>query len=143
MRIDALLSRKGNAVVTVAPDRSVADVLAELADHNIGALVVSSDGVRVEGIVSERDVVRHLHATGPGVLSDPVSSIMSTEVHTCAPNAEVESLVSLMTTRRVRHVPVVQDGSLIGIVSIGDVVKSRMDELEADRKALVDYIYAR
>ena len=143
MRIDALLSRKGNSVVTMAPDRSVGDVLAELAEHNIGALVVSSDGVRVEGIVSERDVVRHLHATGPSVLSTTVSSIMSTEVHSCAPNAEVESLVSLMTTRRVRHVPVVQDGALVGIVSIGDVVKSRMDELEADRKALVDYIYAR
>src|SRR5579884_768444 len=143
MRIDALLQRKGQSVATIAPAATVGDALGHLAERNIGALVVSSDGSRVEGIVSERDVVRRLHSHGPATLAEPVSEIMSSEVHTCTPEAEVESLVSLMTNRRIRHVPVVRDGNLVGIVSIGDVVKSRMDELEADRQALVDYIYAR
>ncbi|HZT64988.1 MAG TPA: CBS domain-containing protein [Acidimicrobiales bacterium] len=143
MRIDALLERKSGKVATVRPEASVTEALGLLAEHNIGALVVSTDGSKVDGIVSERDVVRRLQDTGPQILSGQVSAIMSSEVHTCAPSAEVDSLVELMTTRRIRHVPVVEDDRLVGIVSIGDVVKSRMDELEADRKALEDYIYSR
>jgi CBS domain-containing protein len=143
MRIDALLQQKGGAVATIAAEASVSDALSQLADHNIGALVVSSDGRRVDGIVSERDVVRHLNSEGPSILDAKVATIMSSNVHICSPEAEVESLAELMTAKRIRHVPVVKEGTLVGIVSIGDVVKSRLGELEADRQALVDYIYAR
>lgn len=143
MTIEELIRRKGDFVATVRPDATVAEALAELADHGIGALVVSSDGTGVEGIVSERDVVRRLHDQGAAVLQGTVADIMSTAVRTCSPTSTVDSLMETMTTHRIRHVPVVRDGALIGIVSIGDVVKTRMDELEADRRALEDYISAR
>ncbi|HEX2849698.1 MAG TPA: CBS domain-containing protein [Acidimicrobiales bacterium] len=143
MRIEELLRRKGADVVTVKPRAKVASALEALARHNIGALVVSSDGVTVEGILSERDIVRRLHETGADVLAARISTVMSAEVLTCEPDAQVDSLVALMTNHRVRHVPVVEGGVLRGIVSIGDVVKSRMDELETDRRALEDYIHAR
>ena len=106
----------------------------------VGALVVSADGRSVDGIVSERDVVRALHERGAGLLADPVSSVMTAQVHTCVPTAGVEELARTMTEHRVRHVPVVEDGALVGIVSIGDVVKARLDELEEERAQLVDYI---
>ena len=111
-----------------------------LAEHGIGALVVSSDGRQVEGIVSERDVARGLHSRGAELLTEPVSSVMTAQVHTCSPHASVHELAQTMTDHRVRHVPVVEDGALIGIVSIGDVVKARLDELEDERKHMVDYI---
>jgi CBS domain-containing protein len=140
VQIRQLLRRKGGDVATIPPDASVRDALALLAERGIGALVVSSDGVRVEGILSERDVARGLHEHGAGLLADPVSGVMTAEVHSCRPDAGVHDLALLMTDRRVRHVPVVEDGLLIGIVSIGDVVKARLDELEAERAQLVDYI---
>ncbi|HEV2368544.1 MAG TPA: CBS domain-containing protein [Acidimicrobiales bacterium] len=143
MRIETLLVRKGTAVATVRPDAAVTEALGLLAHHNVGALVVSSDDRSVDGIISERDIARHLHARGAIVLTEPVSSMMSTLVHTCAPTEELEALAKLMTDHRIRHVPVVDGGQLVGIVSIGDVVKSRMDELETDRRALENYIYAR
>jgi CBS domain-containing protein len=143
MRIQALLRQKGDFVATVRPDASVREALAELARHQIGALVVSLDGRTPLGIVSERDVVRRLDDWGAEVLDRQVSSIMSSSLHTCAPGDEVESLMETMTTHRIRHVPVLRDGQLAGIVSIGDVVKSRVGELEEDRRALVDYINAR
>jgi CBS domain-containing protein len=121
----------------------VADAVAELREHRIGALVVSSDHKHIEGIVSERDVVRALTDRAGALLEDPVSSIMSSKVTTCSPDDEVESLMSTMTYMRFRHVPVVRDGVLCGIVSIGDVVKHRIVELEKDRNELVDYINAR
>ncbi len=111
-----------------------------LADRGIGALVVSSDGRRIDGIVSERDVARGLHDRGAGLLADPVATVMTAEVHTCTPHASVHDLARTMTDHRVRHVPVVEDGALVGIVSIGDVVKERLDELEEERRQLVDYI---
>ncbi|MGY1685621.1 CBS domain-containing protein [Geodermatophilus sp. SYSU D00804] len=140
MQIASLLRRKGPDVVTVAPDRPVRAALALLAEHRIGALVVSRGGGAVDGIVSERDVVRALHASGPEVLDGPVSALMTAEVRTCVPGASVHDLARTMTDHRIRHVPVVEDGRLLGIVSIGDVVKARLDELQEERDHLVDYI---
>ena len=142
MRISNLLAAKGSTVATITGESTVADAVAELARLRIGALVVSSDGAHIEGIVSERDIVRAL-GDRPGLLDDTVNSIMTSIVATSSPDDEIESLMKTMTERRIRHVPVVSDGVLAGIVSIGDVVKSRIDELEKDRKELVEYITAR
>ncbi|MDA8043776.1 MAG: CBS domain-containing protein [Actinomycetota bacterium] len=143
MRIGKLLDSKGHDVATVAPDATGWEVLAELAEHRVGALVVSQDEVHMDGIVSERDIVRQLHTHGAQVLDGPVSALMVAEVLTAGPDDEVESLMAVMTTHRVRHVPVVEDGRLVGIVSIGDVVKHRVDSLEDDNRALHNYINAR
>ncbi len=139
MRIADVLRNKGGAVMTINPDATVTDLLAGLAGHNIGAMVVvGPDGL--VGIVSERDVVRQLHANGASVLSRRVSTIMTSVVSTCSKSDTVDSLTRLMTENRVRHVPVLEDGNLIGIVSIGDVVKTRMEELEAEHEQLQSYI---
>src|SRR5271165_478119 len=139
MRIADVLRGKGGAVVTINPDATVSELLAGLADHNIGAMVVvGPDGVK--GIVSERDVVRQLHTQGASILSRPVENIMTTVVSTASKSDTVDSLTLLMTENRVRHVPVLDDGKLIGIVSIGDVVKTRMEELEAEHEQLQSYI---
>ena len=130
-------------VVTVTRDATVGDVVAELTHHRVGALVVSPDGRRIEGIVSERDIVKRLSVLNSRLLDEPVSSIMSTEVRVCAPSDDVESIMNLMTEQRIRHVPVMEDGRLAGIISIGDVVKSRIGELEKDRNELMEYITAR
>ena len=143
MRISALLQAKGATVHTVRRDATVAEVVALLSRHDVGALVVSDDGVHIEGIVSERDVVRRLHELRGALMVEQVSVIMSRDVTTCSPEDEVESLMSTMTDRRVRHVPVVSGGELVGIVSIGDVVKHTIEQLELDRKLLEDYITAR
>jgi CBS domain-containing protein len=140
MRISGLLRDKGDFVATVLPGTTVREVLAGLAEHGVGALVVTADGVHIDGIVSERDVVRALHHQGTPVLDDVVTAVMTADVATCAPDAEVDSLMGLMTERRIRHVPVVVDGRLSGIVSIGDVVKHRVHELEHENSALVEYI---
>jgi CBS domain-containing protein len=139
MRIADVLRNKGASVATITPETSVAGLLTELTVHNIGAMVVvSPDGL--VGIVSERDVVRKLHEIGGEILRQPVSEIMTTLVVTCTPDDSVDSLSALMTENRVRHVPVVADGRLAGIVSIGDVVKTRMEELEAQQEQLQAYI---
>jgi CBS domain-containing protein len=139
MRIADVLRGKGGAVVTIKPDATVAELLAGLAEHNIGAMVVAgAEGV--DGIVSERDVVRQLHSHGASVLSRPVETIMTSVVSTCSKEDTVDSLTLLMTENRVRHVPVLEDGELIGIVSIGDVVKTRMEELESEHQQLQSYI---
>lgn len=139
MRISDVLRNKGATVATITPETSVAGLLTELCVHNIGAMVVvSPDGLL--GIVSERDVVRMLHEVGAELLTRPVSDIMTTLVATCTPEDSVDSLSALMTTNRVRHVPVVVDGRLAGIVSIGDVVKTRMEELEREQQQLQAYI---
>jgi CBS domain-containing protein len=140
MRINDVLSGKGSRdVVTVQPDASVRDLLGILAERNIGALVVSVDGSSVDGIVSERDVVRHLHENET-VLDAPVSAIMSADVRSCQGHDTVDEVMALMTELRVRHVPVVKNGALEGIVSIGDVVKSRMSELTFERDQLDSYV---
>jgi CBS domain-containing protein len=141
MRIADVLRIKGDAeVVTVTPDTDVRHLLGVLAEHSIGAVVVSEDGTTVEGIVSERDVVRALAERGPTVLSEPVTAIHTADVLTVDPATQLEDLMRIMTERRVRHLPVVTDGTLRGIVSIGDVVKNRIDELESERSALANYI---
>ncbi|WP_091449667.1 CBS domain-containing protein [Actinokineospora iranica] len=139
MRIADVLRGKGAEVATVGPDSTVTDLLAELARHNVGALVVA-DGGEVVGIVSERDIVRRLAERGADLLAVPVSDIMTTSVVTCGPDDSVDSLAATMTERRIRHMPVVADGELAGIVSIGDVVKSRISQLETDRDQLQSYI---
>lgn len=139
MRIADVLRNKGASVATITPETSVAGLLTELTVHNIGAMVVvSPDGLA--GIVSERDVVRKLHELGSDILRRPVSDIMTTLVVTCTPDDSVDHLNALMTENRVRHVPVVVNGRLAGIVSIGDVVKTRMQELEAQQEQLQAYI---
>lgn len=139
MRIADVLRTKGSAVATIAPDVPVSELLRALAEHNVGAIVVvGSSGV--EGIVSERDVVRRLHETGADLLSSPVSAIMTADVFTCTPSDTVDSLTVVMTERRFRHVPVLSDGRLVGIVSIGDVVKSRIGQLEQSQNQLQAYI---
>jgi len=143
MLVANLLEQKGNTVATVPSSASVATVVAELARHGVGALVVSPDGRTIEGIVSERDIVRRLSELRMALLSEPVSAIMSTNVRTCAPDDDVAVIMGLMTELRIRHVPVVADNRLCGIVSIGDVVKSRIGELERDRHELLEYISAR
>jgi len=143
MRVSKLLEQKGAAVATIKGGATIAESVAELARHGIGALVVSADGEHIDGIVSERDIVRRLADRKAELLGDPVSSIMSTTVHTCSMDDDVETLMAIMTDRRIRHVPVVNDGVLAGVVSIGDVVKSRIGELEKDRNELVEYIQAR
>jgi CBS domain-containing protein len=143
MYVSDLLGTKGTMVATVGGDATIGAVVAELVRHRVGALVVSPDGRRIEGIVSERDIVRHLSELRTDLLEEPVATIMSTEVVVCEPTAGVESIMNLMTERRIRHVPVVEEGRLCGIVSIGDVVKSRIGELEKDRFELLEYITAR
>ncbi|MDT5145918.1 MAG: hypothetical protein QOC58_563 [Mycobacterium sp.] len=139
MRIADVLRNKGAAVVTINPEATVRELLATLADKNIGAMVVVGDE-GVVGIVSERDVVRQLHRQGADVLSGPVSRIMTTMLATCTKSDTVDAISALMTQNRVRHVPVLDGKELIGIVSIGDVVKTRMEELEAEQQQLQSYI---
>lgn len=139
MRISEILRRKGDNVVTIDPNASVRELLDRLATFNIGAIVVSSDGNTIDGIVSERDIVRRLVA-GTRVLDARVGSIMTGTVHTCTPEDTVDQLMRLMTEQRFRHVPVVVNGQLTGLVSIGDVVKSRIGELEFEREQLEHYI---
>jgi CBS domain-containing protein len=140
MQVKDVLGHKGKAVVTLGSATNVAELLAVLAEHNIGAVVISDDGRAVSGIVSERDVVRALPARGADLLSAPVSEIMTVDVRTCRPEDEIRTLAQTMTERRFRHMPVVEDGALIGIVTIGDIVKQRIDELETAQDQLVGYI---
>lgn len=140
MLITSILRGKGDFVATIPADRTVAELLRGLADHGVGALVVSADGRRVDGIVSERDVARHLDRAGAPLLTMTVGEIMTRDVATCAPDDTVEAVMGTMTQARVRHVPVVGDEGLVGIVSIGDLVKSRLDELEGERDELITYI---
>jgi CBS domain-containing protein len=140
VQLTTILSTKGSTVITIHPEASIAGLVAMLAEHSVGALVVSPDGSTIAGIVSERDVVRALNHGG-AVLDAPVASIMTAQVHCAPPTASIDELMHLMTERRIRHVPITGDtGDLIGIVSIGDVVKSRLGELEGERAALLDYI---
>lgn len=140
MRIRDVLRVKGGQVVTVTPDTDVRHLLTVLAEHRIGAVVVSHDGTSVDGIASERDIVRAMAERGVAVMSEPITAIYTAEVHTVTPETSLEEVMRMMTERRVRHIPVVVDGTLRGIVSIGDVVKNRIDELETERTALTNYI---
>jgi CBS domain-containing protein len=140
MQLSTIIAAKGGFVATIQPDATVGDLIALLAEHNIGALVVSADGRTITGIVSERDVV-HALAHGAESLSRPVASIMTTHVFCAPPEAHVDELMHVMTEKRVRHIPVTDaEGALMGIVSIGDIVKTRLGELEGERSALLEYI---
>ena len=136
MNVDGILRSKGARVVTIGPDATVAELVAGLRDAGIGAMVVSADGRSVDGIVSERDVVRALAQHGAGIVGRPVSSLMTRDVVTCSPRDSVKQLMTEMTRRRIRHLPVVEDGALAGIVSIGDVVKNRLEEMETETNVL-------
>jgi len=141
MRIGDVLSAKPSKdVVTITPEAGVKDLLALLAEHNVGALIVSTDGTSVDGIVSERDVVRHLHHDGT-VVNNTVGAIMTPKVETCEPDTQLDDLMKIMTERRIRHVPVVEGDKLVGIVSIGDIVKHRMDLLQFERDQLDSYVH--
>jgi CBS domain-containing protein len=140
MQISDVLRIKGRDVVTVPPDTSVRGLLEVLAEFRIGAAVVSADGETVDGIVSERDVVRGLASRGAAILDQEVASIMTSEVVTAALSDHVDTLFAVMTEQRIRHLPVIVDGRLSGLVSIGDLVKRRVSELETERDSLELYI---
>lgn len=141
MRInDVLKGKPSHDVITITPDASVRELVNLLATHNVGALIVSVDGETVDGIVSERDVVRRLHDR-EDVLDIPVSEIMTTTVRTCEGTEALTELMQVMTEHRIRHVPVLTDGKLTGIISIGDVVKNRIGELEFERDQLDNYVH--
>jgi CBS domain-containing protein len=141
MRIaDILKAKPDTTVITIGPDAGVRELLALLAEHNVGALIVSGDGESLDGIVSERDVVRALHNEGT-VVNNTVRAIMTELVETCSPSDQLDDLMEIMTRRRIRHVPVVQDGKLVGIISIGDVVKHKMSQLQFERDQLDSYVH--
>lgn len=142
MRVNEVLNAKAiQAVITISPDATVRDLITLLSQHNVGALVVSSDGTHLDGIVSERDVVRRLNED-PGVLDRHVHSIMSTDVHTCGGDERAEELMSLMTDQRIRHVPVLSGVTVVGLISIGDMVKTRISQLEFERDQLEGYVHS-
>jgi len=140
MHVVEIIDRKGDKVVTAHPSDSVRSVVSKLAEHGFGALVVSAGGGSIDGIVSERDVVRRLGSDGPGVLDWSVSDIMTSPVRTCSGSDTVADLMTRMTEHRIRHLPVEKDGALSGMISIGDVVKWRVTELEREMGHLENYI---
>lgn len=140
MKVSSILTAKGGFVASVNPETTVSGLLATLAEHKIGAVVVTDASGGLVGIVSERDVARAGHAHGAGVMELPMSEIMTKVVVTCEPQTDTAELMQLMTDRRVRHIPIVDDGEMVGIVSIGDIVKARLAELETERDALQAYI---
>lgn len=137
---DVIRGKSSQTVITISPGATVRDLLSLLDEHNIGAVVVSNDGNSVDGIVSERDVVRKLHRD-EAVLDGPVEAIMTASVRTCEPAHDVDELMAQMTEHRIRHVPVVDRGRLVGVISIGDVVKSRITQLEFERDQLDSYVH--
>ena len=140
MNVEAILKGKGRSVMTIAPTATVGDAVDLLREKGIGALVVSSDGATVAGILSERDVVHALADRGAGLLALQVSALMTRHVFTCQPGDSIDELMAEMTERRIRHLPVLENGRLAGIVSIGDVVKNRLDEIEAEASSLRQFI---
>ncbi len=140
MKVQSILSRKGTFVATIPGDASITQLCELLTKHNIGAVVVSPDGTNVAGIVSERDIVRAVATHGPDIFSRDVSDFMTEVVAVCEPDNTTDDLMVTMTARRVRHVPVVQDDALSGIVSIGDVVRVALEELQEEKATLLGYI---
>jgi CBS domain-containing protein len=143
MNVSNLLATKGREVATISQERSVTDALAILKERGVGALVVTGSLPPLVGILSERDIVRALATQGVDALDANVAELMTSEVRVCDEDTSMASLMGLMTEHHIRHVPVVQDGKLAGLVSIGDVVKARLDELESDKQELLDYVSAR
>ena len=140
MQVTSILTNKGQQIFSISPDATVSELVEVLCERRVGALLVLGSSGDIVGIVSERDVVRAL-GTNPGALANTVAAIMTTDVVTASDQADVAELMQVMTERRIRHIPVLDEsGALAGLVSIGDVVKNRMDELEAERSALMDYV---
>jgi CBS domain-containing protein len=140
MIVKSILSAKGSDVATIAPTATLAEATKILADRKIGALLVTGAGGRITGIVSERDIVRALAEFGGGALQLPLTEVMTRKVVTCAPGDTVSVLMERMTAGKFRHLPVMDDGDLVGIISIGDVVKYRLTELQFEQDAMRDYI---
>lgn len=140
MQVDNILQSKGMTVLTVATHAPIAEAVRILNEHRIGAVVVLAENGAVAGILSERDIVRHLGDDPGKLLKRAVREIMTTEVITCGPGTGVSELMEQMTKFRIRHIPVVEDGELVGIVSIGDVVKRKIEETEQEAQALREYI---
>lgn len=140
MRVEDILRDKGTNVATTSPDANISSALAMLRDRGIGALVVATETNPVSGILSERDIVRALAERGPSVLTESVGTSMTSPVIRCTPTELLTDAMSTMTTKRFRHMPVVDGGKLVGIVSIGDLVKHRLDELEYEASNLRAYI---
>lgn len=139
MRIDEVVRRKGHDVVTIRSDATVVELIDLFTEHHIGAVVVSDADGQIDGIVSERDLVPLVLQDGAG--SRLVAEVMTGQVVTCDHKEELESVAKTMTARRVRHLPVIQDGRMVAIVSIGDVVKNRLDELQSERDQLEHYVH--
>jgi CBS domain-containing protein len=143
MQVKEILAKKGREVATISQGRTIDDAIHLLRERGIGALIVTGTSGPLVGIFSERDAVRAIAVNGPAALAMTVEDFMSTTVTTCAESTTIDTLMALMTDKRIRHVPVVQDGLLSGMVSIGDVVKWRVDELENEKRDLIDYVSAR
>ncbi len=140
MSVEHILAGKGRKVVTIAPDRTLADAVTCLSERRIGAVVVVDGSGTVLGIISERDVVRAVAEAGGEALKAPVSSRMTAKVVTCVPTTSIDEIMGLMTEGKFRHVPVIEGGRLAGIISIGDVVKQRLGDIESEHRAMRDYI---
>lgn len=138
--VSVILDRKGFEVITVGPSATLASAAEVMSRHDVGALVVSTDGQSLDGIISERDLVRCVARDGPSCLQRSVDQLMTTDVATCTRETSLEELMATMTQRRIRHMPVVDGSALTGMISIGDVVKSRLDELEVENEALEQYV---
>lgn len=140
MNVETILNSKGRSVVTIAPDATIDEATALMRHRGIGALVVSADGTTVAGILSERDIVHGLAEHGARLLTQPVAAVMTRHVYTCKPGDGIAELMAEMTERRIRHLPVLEDGRLAGIISIGDVVKNRLDEVVSEASSLREFI---
>ena len=140
MNVEAILRSKGREVVTIAPDATAKTAIETLRRHGIGALIVSRDGVTIEGILSERDIIHALAEHGGAALDYAVARLMSSSVVTRRARDSIAELMALMTERRIRHVPVLEGGALAGIVSIGDVVKNRLEEVEGEASSMREFI---
>lgn len=140
MRINDVIDSKGRTVITARAEQPLRELVRLLAENRIGAVVITDDD-QIIGIAGERDVVRALHSRGTASLDDPISSVMTADVHVCTMNDELSAVAAAMTEMRVRHFPVVVDGRLAAIVSIGDIVKSRIDQLQHEQEQLVSYLH--
>jgi CBS domain-containing protein len=143
MRVAQLLAVKGHEVATISKERTVRDALASLKERSIGALVVTGASAPLVGMFSERDVVRALAVSGEATLDQTVAELTSTTVSTCEESSELNEVMKTMTDRHIRHLPVLENGKLVGLISIGDVVKARLEELEHEKKDLLDYVSGR
>ena len=141
MLVEDILKKKGRLVATLPKNAQVSDAVSMLHEHGIGAVVISPDRSTIEGILSERDIVRELHRMGASVLYRAIADIMTTNVVTCSAGDRVDAMMGLMNENRIRHVPVVSEDALVGIISTRDVVAIRVDELESERRALEEYLH--